>query len=66
MSKKRTCHLVDFFDPADHRMKRKENKKDRQIFGSCQRNEKAVEYEGDSDTSCSWWAWNSPLRARKD
>ena len=28
------------------------------IFGSCQRDEKPGEHEGDSDTSCSWCHWN--------
>ena len=36
--------------------------KDRQIFGSCQRAEKAVEHDGDGDTNCSWDAWNSSQR----
>ena len=30
-----------------------------QIPGSCQRADKAVEHEGDSDTNRSWNTWNS-------
>ena len=56
---KRTCHLVDFADPADHRVKKrrkkKRNRKDRQILGSYQSAIKAVVYEVDSDYICIWW-----------
>ena len=31
-----------------------------QILGPCQRTEKTVEYEGQSDTNCSWFTWNCP------
>ena len=32
--------------------------KDRQMLGSCQRAEKVVEHESDSDTNCNWCTWN--------
>ena len=38
----------------------------RQILGSWQRAEKAVEYEGDSDTNCNWCTWNSLQRLGKE
>ena len=41
------------------RVKIKENKKDRQMFGSFQRAKRNVGHEDDSDTNCSWSTWNS-------
>ena len=34
--------------------------KDRQIPGPCQKTEKTLDYEGESDTNCCWCPWNSP------
>ena len=51
---------MDFAILVDHRMKRKQN--DRQVFGTCQRIEKVVEYKDDVDTNCSWCTWNSYQR----
>ena len=34
--------------------------KDKQILGSYQRSEKAVEHKNNSDTSYSWCPWNIP------
>ena len=50
--KERTCQLVDFAGPADHRVKLKENLKNGQISGPCQKTEKVMEYESESDTNC--------------
>ena len=41
--KKRTCKIVDFAVPADHRIKLKES----------------VEYAGDNYTNFNWCIWNS-------
>ena len=41
------------------RVKNKRKQKDRQILGYCERAEKAVEDESDSDINCSWCSWNS-------
>ena len=38
--------------------KNKRKQKVRQILGSCQKAEKAVEYEGESNTHCSLCPWN--------
>ena len=38
--KKRTCRIVDFAIPAKFRVKIKESKKERQVFGPCQRTKK--------------------------
>ena len=43
--------------------KRKRN--DKQIIAFCQRVEKALEHEGDSDTNCNWCTRNSFKRLRK-
>ena len=62
--KKRTCHQVDFAIPADHRIKIKQNEKqkDRQISG---RELNTVIHESDSDTNCCWCTWNSLQRLGK-
>ena len=44
-------------------MKRKESKK--KNIGSCQKDEKTVEHEGNSDTNYSWCTWNSPQGLEK-
>ena len=63
--KKITCHLVDYAMSVDH-SESKENQKDVQISGPCQRAEKAVEYESDSNTNYSWSPWNSPQESGKE
>ena len=64
-NKKKTCHQVDFTAPAKH-SENERKQKDRQILGSCQRAEKAMEYEGDSDTNNSWGIRNSSQELRKE
>ena len=64
--KKRTCQLVDFAILADHREKIKEKQEDRQILGSCQRAEKAVEHKNDDDSNWSWCPWNGPQTPGKE
>ena len=34
--------------------------KNRQILGSWQRTEKAVEHEDYNNTNCNWCTWNGP------
>ena len=34
--------------------------KEKQILGPCQRTEKTMEDEGNSDTTCCWCTWNIP------
>ena len=46
-------------------MKIKESEKKRQILKLCQRTEKTVEYQSDSDTNCNWSSWNGPQRFGK-
>ena len=47
-------------------MKMKENEIDRQIVGSCQRAQKAMEHEGDGDINFSWRPRKSLLGLRKE
>ena len=54
---KRSCRIMDFVVPADHRIKLKERGKER--YGPYRRTEKTVEHENDSDTNCNWLAWFS-------
>ena len=42
--------------PSENQRKRKE----RQAIRPCQRTEKAIKPEGDSDTNLNWCAWNNP------
>ena len=49
---KRTCHLVDFEDTANHSVS-KTNRKYRHITRSWQRPENVVKYDGEGDTSCA-------------
>ena len=44
----------------------KKKRKAKQIFGSCQRAEKAVEHKSDGDTICSWCTWNGTLGSGKE
>ena len=54
---------MDFSVLANNTIKIKERGKDRQIPWSCQRTEKAVEYEVVCNTSCSK---NDPQRPKKE
>ena len=48
--KTKTCKIVDFAVPADHRIKLKE----------CARElKKTMEHEGDDYTNCDWCFWYS-------
>ena len=45
--------------------KKREKRKERQVLGPCQKTKKAVEHEGDVDTSCNWHTWDGPQRLVK-
>ena len=64
INKKRTYHLMDF--TVQHTIERKQKRVKRQILGPCQRVEKAVEHESDSDTNWSWCTQNSSQRLGKE
>ena len=48
---KRTCQILDFTVPMDHRMKSEKMK--RQILRTCQRTKKTMKHEGNGDTNCN-------------
>ena len=52
--KKRTCWIVDFDVPADHRVKWKENKNKDKYLDLARELKKTVEYESDSNTYKNW------------
>ena len=56
--KKKTCHLRDFAIPADHRVRLKESKKTDEYLDLARELKKLLN-EGDCDTNCSGWTWNS-------
>ena len=53
---------MDFVIPVDHWVNRKEN----EILESCQKAEKTVEHQDDSDTNNSCCTKNSPQRFGKE
>ena len=53
---------IGFCGSSGSQSQNKRKEKDRQVFGSCQRAEKVVEHEGDSDANCSWCSWNGSSR----
>ena len=57
---KRTCKIVDFSVPADHRIKLKEcEKKDKYLDLARELKKKTMEHAGDNYTNCNWYVWNS-------
>ena len=64
--KKRTCRLVDFDVPADHRVKMKKNETIENYLDLARElKKKNREYKSDSDTNCSWTTWNNSQRLGK-
>ena len=57
--KKRTCKVVDFAVPADHRIKLKECEKKDKYLDLDRELKKTVEHAGDNYTNCNWCVWNS-------
>ena len=55
--RKITCCIVDFAEPADHKVKIKENWKRDKYSDLAKKTKKDVEYKGDGDTSCNWGTW---------
>ena len=56
--KKRTCKIVDFAVPADHRIKLKEREKKDKYLVLTRELKKTMEHEGDNYTNCDWCLWN--------
>ena len=59
IKKKRTCKIVDFAVPADHRIKLKECEKKDKYLDLARELKKTVEHAGDNYTNCNWCVWNS-------
>ena len=58
--KKRTCKIVNFAVPADHRIKLKEcEKTDKYLDLARELKKKTVEHAGDYYTNCNWCVRNS-------
>ena len=57
--KKRTCKIVDFAVPVDHRIKLKECEKKDKYLDLDRELKKTVEHAGDNYTSYNWCVWNS-------
>ena len=57
--KKRTCKIVDFAVPADHRIKQKEYEKKDKYLDLARELKKTVEYAGDNYTNFNRCVWNS-------
>ena len=63
--KKRTCHLVDFAVPVDHRVKVKESKKINKYLDLVRKTEKTVEHKVEDRANCNWRPWNGPQSSGK-
>ena len=57
--KKRTCKIVDFTVPAEHRIKLKECEKKDKYLDLSRELKKTMEHAGDNYTNCNWCVWNS-------
>ena len=54
--KKRTCWIMDYAVPADHRVKLKESEKRDKYLDLASELNKTMENENDGDTDCNWRA----------
>ena len=57
--KKRTCKIVDFAVPADHRIKLKTCEKKDKYLDLARKLKKTVVHASDNYTNCNWCVWNS-------
>ena len=57
--KKRTCKIVDFAVPADHRIKMKECEKKDKYLDLARELKKTMEHAGNNYTNSDWCVWNS-------
>ena len=56
--KKRTCKIVEFTVPADHRVKLKESeKRDKYLDLAREFKKKTVKHESDDYSNCNWCSW---------
>ena len=64
--KKRTCWIVNFLVPAEHRVKLKESeKKDKYLYDTGELKKISMEHECKDYTNCNWCSWYSYQRINK-
>ena len=63
--KERTCHLIDFAVPADHRVKLKKIEKKDKYLDLAREPKKNMEHEGESRTNYNWCPRNGSQRSGK-
>ena len=63
--KKRTCKIVDFAVPADHKIKRKESEKKDKYLDLARELKKTMEHGGDNYTNRDWCFWYNNQRIIK-
>ena len=56
--KKKTCKVVGFAVPADHRIKMKECEKKDKYLDLARELKKTMEHVGDNYTNCDWCFWH--------
>ena len=64
-NKKRTCEIVNFALPADHRVKLVDSKMKDKYLELVREFKNSLEQESDGDTDCEWCAWYSHQRIDK-
>ena len=57
--KKRTCKIIDFAVPTEHRIKLKECEKKDKYLNLAMELKKTMEHAVDNYTNCNWCLWNS-------
>ena len=65
IKKKRSCKIVNFAVPADHRIKLKECEKKDKYLNLDRELKKTIEHEGDNYTNCNCCVWNNNWRITK-
>ena len=60
--KKRTCKIMDFAVPANHRIKLNDSEKKDKYLDLSRESKKIMEHEGDSYTNREWSFWYSYQR----
>ena len=65
IKKKRTCKIVDFAVPADHRVKLKENEEKNKYLDLARELKKTVEHENSVYSYYNWCSWQSHQRINK-
>ena len=60
--KERTCRIVDFALPVDHRVKLKESERRYKYLNLVGEFKKTLEHKSDDYTNCKWYSWYSHQR----